>query len=80
MIHKDMGNIAQDNAKNKIMIAKKNIFHKQIVGLYVPAHEIIERTKYNWYSRLSLEQVLEAKLLISKFLLICNDNNLVFYS
>ena len=30
MIHKDMGNIAQDNAKNKIMIAKKNIFAKYI--------------------------------------------------
>ena len=63
-----------------LFLDSENIFHKQIVGLYVPAHEIIERTKYNWYSRLSLEQVLEAKLLISKFLLVCNDNNLVFYS
>ena len=63
-----------------LFLDSENIFHKKIIGLYVPAKGILERQKYNWFSRLSLEDVLDCKILLSKFLLICSDNNLIFYS
>jgi hypothetical protein len=41
-----------------------------IVGLYIPADDIIKRTAYNWFARLSAKQVLESDTTIGKYLLI----------
>ena len=41
-----------------------------IVGLYLPADDIINRTAYNWFARLSAKQVLESDTTIGKYLLI----------
>jgi hypothetical protein len=42
----------------------------QVIGLYLPADDIINRTAYNWFARLSAKQVLESDTTIGKFLLI----------
>jgi hypothetical protein len=39
-------------------------------GLYIPEQEILKRSKYQWFARLSPKQVLESKTLIGKYLLI----------
>lgn len=41
-----------------------------VVGLYIPADEIINRTAYNWFARLSAKQVLQSETTIGKYLLI----------
>ena len=41
-----------------------------VVGLYIPADDIINRTAYNWFARLSAKQVLESDTNIGKYLLI----------
>jgi hypothetical protein len=41
-----------------------------VLGLYIPYDDIINRTAYNWFARLSARQVLEADTNISKYLLI----------
>ena len=41
-----------------------------VVGLYIPADDIINRTAYNWFARLSAKQVLESDTTIGKYLLI----------
>jgi hypothetical protein len=47
------------------------------VGIYIPADQILKRTKYEWFSRLNVEQVLESNMAISKYLLVntFNENN-----
>ena len=39
-------------------------------GIYIPEHELLKRTNYNWFARLSAEQVLESRIIISKYLLL----------
>jgi hypothetical protein len=41
-----------------------------VLGLYIPADEIINRTAYNWFARLSAKQVLQSDTTIGKYLLI----------
>jgi hypothetical protein len=41
-----------------------------VLGLYLPADDIINRTAYNWFARLSAKQVLESDTTIGKYLLI----------
>lgn len=40
------------------------------VGLYVPEQEILRRSKFQWFARLSPKQVLESNTLVGKYLLI----------
>jgi hypothetical protein len=39
-------------------------------GLYIPEEEILKRSKYQWFARLSPKQVLESHTLIGKYLLV----------
>ena len=39
-------------------------------GLYIPEQEILKRSKYQWFARLSPKQVLESHTLIAKYLLV----------
>ena len=41
-----------------------------IVGLYIPENDILKRTAYNWFARLSAKQVLDSETTIGKYLLI----------
>jgi hypothetical protein len=38
-------------------------------GIYIPDQEILKRTKYQWFARLSPTQVLESHTLIGKYIL-----------
>jgi len=39
-------------------------------GIYIPEQEILRRSKFQWFARLSPKQVLESKTLVGKYLLI----------
>ena len=41
-----------------------------VVGLYIPADDLLNRTAYNWFARLSAKQALESDTTIGKYLLI----------
>jgi hypothetical protein len=42
----------------------------EVCGLYIPAEDILHRTAFNWFARLSAQQVLESDTTIGKYLLI----------
>jgi hypothetical protein len=42
----------------------------KVQGLYIPADEILRRTAYQWFARLSARQALESDTMIGKYLLI----------
>ena len=41
-------------------------------GIYIPSDEILNRRNYEWFARLSPAQVLESKVIISKYMLVAN--------
>ena len=41
-------------------------------GIYIPANEVLKRRHYEWFARMSPEQVLESHIIISKYLLLAN--------
>jgi len=44
-------------------------FYPKMYGIYIPAASILSRTKYEWYARLSTRQVLQTKVILSKYIL-----------
>lgn len=38
-------------------------------GLYIPSEEILRRTKYEWFARMNMEQVLKSETVLGKILL-----------
>jgi len=46
--------------------------YPQAYGIYIPASDILKRVKYEWFARLSAKQVLEADLIISKYMILAN--------
>jgi hypothetical protein len=48
---------------------------KNIYGIYIPEKELMKRLNYNWFLRMSPEQVLKGNMIISKYLLLANDKN-----
>jgi hypothetical protein len=47
-------------------------FYANMYGIYIPSDEILNRRKYEWYARLSPEQVLEANVILSKYMISAN--------
>lgn len=43
-----------------------------VTGLYIPADEILKRSAFQWFARLSAKQALESDTIISKYLVISN--------
>jgi hypothetical protein len=41
---------------------------KDCVGVYIPADEILNRTKYEWFAVLSAEEILNSRLNIAKYI------------
>jgi hypothetical protein len=41
-------------------------------GIYIPANEILNRSNYQWFARLSPEQVLQSHIIIAKYILLAN--------
>ena len=48
--------------------------YPETICLYIPADEILKRTSYQWFARLSTEQVLESQTAIGKYLLLSSNN------
>jgi len=47
--------------------------HVKAYGLYVPSRELVRRSKYNWFCKLASKDVLEANTILSKYLLLSNE-------
>ena len=47
--------------------------HANAYALYIPSNELLKRSKYNWFCKLSSKQVLEANTILSKYLLLSNE-------
>ena len=41
-------------------------------GIWIPAHDILNRTTYEWFARMSPEQVLSSDLLLSRYFVLAN--------
>ena len=46
---------------------------RNALGLYIPADEILKRTAYQWFARLSAKQALASDSMIGKYLLLSNS-------
>ena len=46
--------------------------YPQTYGIYIPAKEILNRRHYEWFARMSPQQVLESNIIISKYILLAN--------
>jgi len=44
-------------------------FKKDLYGVYIPEREILKRTKFEWFARLSVPQVIESDTIVGKLLL-----------
>jgi hypothetical protein len=51
-----------------------------IFGIYIPADEVLSRTKYQWFASLSQEEILESNLIIAKYLKASIVNSTDIYS
>jgi hypothetical protein len=45
-------------------------FYGEAYGIYIPADEVLSRRHYEWFARLSQEQVLESRVIICKYILL----------
>ena len=48
-------------------------FDQNIVGIYLPSDELLSRTKYGWFVRLSQSQLKECAAVAGKWLLIAQE-------
>ena len=65
----------KDDKGNKItldILMSNNFINlsDKVQGLYIPADEILKRTAFQWFARLSARQALESDTMIGKYLLI----------
>jgi hypothetical protein len=65
---------------NNIMINLEEIMgstflelHSNAYALYIPSNELLRRSKYNWFCKLSSKEVLESNTILSKYLLLSNE-------
>ena len=59
------GQILLDNLMEEAYLDIDN----RTMGIYIPADEVLQRTKYQWFAVLPSEQVLQSKMIISKYIL-----------
>lgn len=43
-----------------------------LYGIWIPSAEVLSRRKFEWFARMSMRQVLEANLIISKYIIMAN--------
>jgi hypothetical protein len=46
--------------------------YDQTYGIWIPANDILNRTYYEWFARMSAKQVLESNTIIGKYMIIAN--------
>jgi hypothetical protein len=40
-----------------------------LYGIYIPQDEVLQRTKYNWFARMSTKQILASQLMIAQYMI-----------
>ena len=50
-------------------------FSNDWYGIYLPGKEILKRSKYSWFAKLSKKQLFESKTMAGKLLLLCSSEN-----
>jgi len=45
-------------------------FYGRTYGIWIPADDILKRTRYQWFARMSLEQVMKSNTVIGKYILL----------
>jgi hypothetical protein len=40
-----------------------------LYGIYIPQDEVLKRTKYNWFARMSTKQIIESQLMIAQYMI-----------
>lgn len=71
---------SKDNEGNPLYLEdlmenKKIKLDKSNIGLYIPQDELKKRTHYNWFVQLSIREILDTNIFISKYIV---DNQLSF--
>ena len=47
-------------------------YYNDMYGIWIPASMILKRTNYNWFARMSVEQVLKGNFILAKYLLLAS--------
>ena len=47
-------------------------FSTKMYGIWIPAHDLLNRRKFEWFTRLSVNQLLESNTILSKYILMSN--------
>ena len=47
-------------------------FYAEAYGIYIPADEVLNRRHYEWFARMSQEQVLTGRVIICKYILLAS--------
>jgi hypothetical protein len=50
-------------------------FYSEMYGIYIPSSDILNRRHYEWFARLSPQEVLESTTIIGKYMIIANIPN-----
>jgi hypothetical protein len=51
-------------------------FYSNMYGILIPARDILKMRKYEWFSRLSTKQALQANTILSKYMIVANSPNI----
>lgn len=80
MVLVDGKKLGTKNAMDKSVIIDELLqksyinFADDLCAIYIPYDEVLKRTKYEWFARLSNKQLLESDIIIAKYLLVCAKN------
>ena len=47
-------------------------FSTKMYGIWIPSHDLLKRRKFEWFTRLSVNQLLDANTILSKYILMSN--------
>ena len=47
-------------------------FSPNMIGIWIPAKELLKRRKFEYFTRMSISQVLKANIILSKYIIMVN--------
>jgi hypothetical protein len=48
-------------------------YDSNLQGIYIPDEELLKRTKYEWFARLSPEEIYKSNIILGKYMLLSNE-------
>ena len=48
-------------------------FYGKTYGIWIPADDILKRTRYNWFARMNIEQVVTSNTVLGQYMLLANS-------